>query len=359
MKPDDLNPVPMILLGAGASVEAGLPTSLELVKQVRILLLQSHSELIPAFDYFHERLSRVNEQLDIETVYSAVLQVQDAADKELSLFVERWQPQIKEWTVKTQGSYWNDTLLNRLAVAIKELVCRVLWLDLEDSLSKHRVDYLTPLIDWIKSIEAPVCISTLNFDNVIELGARIANLPIRNTVFELYDTQESNFLFPRPSTLDCPTQTEINHIHGYVECSLGHSDTSDGKPSAGGWPELVYSRPDNPYGSNPALAFGTQKLERMIPIVDLLNVFRHRLVQHNVLFVVGYSYRDTHINQCIFEWQNSSMDFRRIYTISPTADSLSVSMKSGGFPIRSKLLCMTAGEFYREIPKLSCEAFHY
>jgi len=54
---------------------------------------------------------------------------------------------------------------------------------------------------------------------------------------------------------------------------------------------------------NPALIFGQgNKLTVEGPFLELLNFFHRDLEKHDQLIIVGYSFRDPHINHYLFPW---------------------------------------------------------
>lgn len=55
----------------------------------------------------------------------------------------------------------------------------------------------------------------------------------------------------------------------------------------------------------PAVIFGGQnKLTAEWPFFDLFRIFQSELSQADRLTVVGYSFRDPHVNQCLSQWLN-------------------------------------------------------
>jgi hypothetical protein len=60
-------------------------------------------------------------------------------------------------------------------------------------------------------------------------------------------------------------------------------------------------------GFRPALIFGGRnKLTAEGPFLDLLRVFKQELSRCTVLTVIGYSFRDDHVNEYISQWLNES-----------------------------------------------------
>jgi hypothetical protein len=79
-------------------------------------------------------------------------------------------------------------------------------------------------------------------------------------------------------------------------------------------------------GQRLAVIFGGRnKLTAEGPFLDLLVKFKENLDSHSHLLVIGYSFRDEHINQCIVRWLGT--DVSRSITIvdqvgKSTADNL-------------------------------------
>ena len=48
------------------------------------------------------------------------------------------------------------------------------------------------------------------------------------------------------------------------------------------------------------------------PFLELLSKAREELDRHSMLLVIGYSFRDPHINQCIARWLQRDDGSRRV-----------------------------------------------
>ncbi len=71
--------------------------------------------------------------------------------------------------------------------------------------------------------------------------------------------------------------------------------------------------PCRAYYLPPAVLFGQHnKLTTNGPFLDLLRAFKDELSQSAILTVVGYSFRDEHINACIAQWLHSDEQRRLV-----------------------------------------------
>lgn len=143
-----------MLLGAGASIDAGLPGSLALTDRVVDHVLDSAT-----IDHDAKlALKAVMAPLaaarctDIETLFSAVEMLARIGEVEIAPLISGWK----------QGIDPSDaTVFNRLKHALLDAVVVELQVD------ESRVDYLEPLV------RLPcACIATLNYDLSVELAAK-------------------------------------------------------------------------------------------------------------------------------------------------------------------------------------------
>lgn len=150
-------------------------------------------------------------------------------------------------------------------------------------------------------------IATLNYDNSIELLAKSQSIPWTTGIDQW-------------STSGCLDFTEhkllLLKLHGSIDWTWGTTD----KPSNHLMLHKVIRRiePDEMKDRyEPAVIFGQRnKLTAEGPFLDLLIRFREQLSKASRLTVVGYSFRDMHINVYISQWLNSSQD-HAIRIISP------------------------------------------
>jgi hypothetical protein len=76
---------------------------------------------------------------------------------------------------------------------------------------------------------------------------------------------------------------------------------------------------------------GRNKLTAEGPFLDLLIKFRNVLSQHSHLIVLGYSFRDQHINRCIVRWFDGDSS-RRLTIVGRQGASATDSLFYRAYP---------------------------
>jgi hypothetical protein len=103
-------------------------------------------------------------------------------------------------------------------------------------------------------------------------------------------------------------------MHGSVDWTISHS----AKPKPGRMPSLAYEV-GGKKGSQPLIVFGEgPKVRYDGPFIDLLKNFNGQLRQADRLVIVGYSFRDDHVNDQIGQWLSSGPMTRHVIVIDPS-----------------------------------------
>jgi hypothetical protein len=195
-----------------------------------------------------------------------------------------------------QGLVYRD-IMNKMQTAL----CTV-----ADVTDVSRVEYLSPLVEHGRR-EAPLTIATLNYDTTIELLAKHREVPCTTGIEEWGSTGT----FPPP-----PDGIHLLKLHGSINWRVV-PQPSDGIPKLADSTIKVVERPSEP--GTPALVFGTRgKLRASGPFLDLLAQFRSALEGADNLVVVGYSFRDDHINQTLRKWVVGSSN-RTLTVVDPAS----------------------------------------
>jgi hypothetical protein len=186
----------------------------------------------------------------------------------------------------------------KLRSFLTDKLIELAWLNSSDNLA-----YLKPLIK--RGQLGTITIATLNYDNTIEMKALEESVPI--------DTGMRSWI-TTGSLASPPNGIELIKLHGSLDwvwrqpsvfdperpphkyiCQLEADEMRDRFKS-------VNSGAIHLDGS-PAIIFGGRnKLTAEGPFLDLLIQFRRRLLENNRLIVIGYSFRDNHINALIEFW---------------------------------------------------------
>jgi len=217
-------------------------------------------------------------------------------DRELSQLVDARRPQPGEGRIFHQTN-------ERMIAALKELV----WID-----KVTAIEYLGPLLNLLKQ-QKRLVISTLNYDNSIELLANSQGT-FYTTGIEHWSTTgdfdfagEGLFLLKLHGSIDWTWGKNVRSperlMPHSIICRISHEQMMKGQ-------------------ERPAVIFGQRnKLTAEGPFLDLLRTFRQELSRASELTVVGYSFRDPHINVFISQWLNASRNHTIRIVNGPNAEN--------------------------------------
>lgn len=384
MTADSRQPV-VILLGAGASKPAGLPTAVEMTRRVFDSLKDSDAlkerriyergihalavvigglQLKAAFE-LHDPFCKV----DIEQVIGAWHPVIEYVDRihPSELKYEELQNALKEFIIDARNegldvnphsvvwSLYNvlealaqqgtGAIFDEVLDAINKVLVKILWLPVE---AKTRVEYLSPLASAVQN-HSPLKVFTLNYDNAVERWA-ISRTVHLSRGFDRYYTEY----------LDFPDDCEIHlyKLHGSVDWHYTRHDPKTDKTVAYPWTTVGEHDPFSPFPPRdpPALVFGrANKLSTDGPFFDLLSEFSTNLNNTEHLVIIGYSFRDAHVNDVIGRWLNRGTE-RRITVFNGTSAD-KPSLRGTGFEEahssgRLQLDPLDASDAFGKVPEL-------
>lgn len=336
----------MFLLGAGASAEAGVP----LATQLTALLTERVNDdtddtfgrrfgsIVRALNFVlaallaHDARNGANPMVlpDIERVVSAVSLLSSRDDLEVAPFILNWDQSVDalelratpppafigrklasailrtrngkpdpdiggierviKSAVSSVTSQRRDDVFGELH---KELVYKLVR---ELELDPQLVDYLQPLVRSSHH-PAPPDIATLNYDLSVETAAAAAGIACSTGVDHWAET----------GLLEWPDSgVRLMKLHGSVDWGLDDN---------GRFTTDVPARANR----SAALIFGQrEKLRAPGPFLQLLETFRSSLYRHSALVVIGYSFRDSHVNELLHQWMTTGAA-RRIVLVDPYA----------------------------------------
>jgi hypothetical protein len=298
----------MLLLGAGASIEAGLANAYDMTKKMLEIIneraknysgdpatkieLEKQSEVL---NYVHDRLvadAKIRygnpkiDCVDFELLYNALLQLAEYGSPEIAPFVETWDPFIKGNI--TPERLWNIRL--RMRLTLEELAT------IRD---EKRVEYLKPVLNLLKK-QKRLVVATLNYDNAVELLAGDNSVP--------YDTGIKDWI--EKGAFDFSGDgIKLLKLHGSVYWR---------------WTEDITTYDLRmPHRQIRYIEHYTERLRMMVAVetpmviygqrnklttegifLDLLRQFDEELSNSALLTVIGYSFRDEHINFYIKKFLN-------------------------------------------------------
>lgn len=288
----------MLLLSAGASVEADVPDAKRMAKEI-IQNFNADARLRNEADV----LNFVNAQLvddarrrasdpsidgvDVEALYNAILLLFERDELEISTFVESWLPDLV--TIKNPDKIFGDIMF-RMERMLKALTL------IKD---EHKVAYLKPILNLARR-QKRLFVATLNYDNGIELLSRVNGIGC--------DTGIESWI--KTGSFDYPNNgIQLLKLHGSVywrwtkdaqtyEERLPHRRIRFKTHFDEKLPAMVLVE-------TPMVVFGQRnKLTTEGPFLDLLKQFDEQLQRTDILTVVGYSFRDPHIDFYISKFLN-------------------------------------------------------
>jgi hypothetical protein len=323
-----------ILLGAGASADADIPTAHALLNSVRAMRSPQTEHISRAIDTALGGLKFAKpwNVVDIEALYQALLGLSNRRSQFLAPFVGAWHESVllaervdraadaadamvqalvtdvrssmnspggvsafdlgafrdaTRHALATASGY-GDTF-HEAAMEVLRIVIRSCWIRDQEA---HRVEYLVPLIQRSKT--APVWIASLNYDNTIELAAKSCGIAVDLGI------QSGSIMGAR---FQPEAALTLAKLHG----SLDWAPTGEGNI------QIVEPRYIGMLA--PVMIFGAgNKLRISGPYLDMLFAFRSQLERSKQLHVCGYSFRDAHVNYLIYSWLER--DYSRRLTVA-------------------------------------------
>jgi len=292
-----------VLLGAGASKEADLPTAYEATSRIYDGLQEGKlqaSYVIHALRFQksrHQALRRFphltgiekegdaapldyDVPIDMEEFVEAVSMIAARRRLEVSAFVQEWDE-----TIEVFEKGWGSDTFDRFRQEITKKLSDLFLLRKADS---SRVLYLAPLLNR----EQGSCIFTLNYDNTVEICAQQIGAKI--------DLRIDAWNRDRQGT-SCTNAINLIKLHGSLDWMRAANGSIQTIPEEG-------FKEGNP---EPCIIFGRgNKLTAEGPFLDFLGLLKHELSVSGQVLIVGYSFRDDHINEHLKTWWNSGTRFR-------------------------------------------------
>lgn len=280
-----------VLLGAGASIEAGVPGAIALTPAIADylekrdgaddhlvkLLKETAAELVQV------ALSRglPASTVDVETLFSTVEMLSMGDSSPIAPFIAGWDTPA----VPRHPLTWNQTY-----AALGEAMLDALQHVLKPT---HTTHYLQPLLN-----HQPCQIATLNYDLCIEEAARTAGVQVTDGIEAWTGGFKWNW---EPAS----APVHLLKLHGSINWQP--VITTLGGPAGVGANILTHGSSLRGSGSAPlevpGLVFGAQgKLRADGPFLPMLMEFSRWMESTDRLVVVGYSFRDKHINRVLVDW---------------------------------------------------------
>ena len=292
----------MIFLGAGASVEAGVPVASAMTLQLdgyladwdELYTNDPKRRLTRLSRFVSKTLAKsatnLQKSVDVEQFFTAIRALSERKGSELGAFVTAWRPlvgQIEIDVPSNNGSNPYKEMLNSILLILIDMV----WIKEPTVEKPSRLGYLKPLIDLYRN-QGDLVIASLNYDNAIESLAKENGVPCATGL----STWSATGDIPSPSK-----DILLLKLHGSVDWGFRWNDAQDtDHPMRDQDFKQVTTAGEFRKGYEPMMIFGKgNKLTAQGPFLDLLKAFERELNASDRLTVAGYSFRDDHINEYI------------------------------------------------------------
>lgn len=293
---DDEECVTTVLMGAGASADAGVPLGARLADELAKELQGEDRRALRAWEYLQRSCGA-----NFEEVYRRAREIAGLD----SLGLLPWWSRAARHAQGARllaGHDWDAAemedpgCLTRLAAGL-----------LGKDLSNVDLSYLDPLMDVLQR-QGWLTVSTLNYDFVLDAwGDQHGCLQDDDP-----GSWRPGMVWPAPTS----GRLHVLKLHGSADWAwarrgpLGHRALD----------LPVVERPRrHSVGDDPAIVFGGgNKLRPGGPFLALLEAFSGALERANHLVIVGYSFLDVHVNVRIANWFDADPTNRSITVLSPS-----------------------------------------
>jgi hypothetical protein len=303
----------IILLGAGASVEAGIPDSNKMVHEIERLVSNDSDEwscfrdlyrYIRSAIFYADGLDGIfgdNVPFNIERLVNVLDELHKKERHALYPFVGAWNPKLLD----VAGNEFENVLKFRSAII---RILRNEWVALPE---KERASYYTGLLRFQKEYEHPLRVFSLNYDLCVE------NTCDREKVQMGFDERTWDWrLFDE--TPDDPAPLILYKLHGSVDWYFDKDD------------RVTYSdSPSTIKDEEIALIFGTSyKLQYVDPFLFLAYELRRwTLDAARVIICIGYGFNDDHINGILQQSLRQDRERKLLAVIGPNNESSTIDKK--------------------------------
>ena len=298
----------LILLGAGASIEAGIPDSASMVREIELgvgLTASPWVDYRPLYHYIRSSIyfadgldglfgDRVS--FNIERLVNALDELRKKEKHPLYPFVGAWNPKLLE----VAGRDFDQVRSFRTEI-VKTL--RETWVALEKS---EEAAYYGGLTRFQQELEYPLRVFSLSYDLCVEKVCGDTNVQ-RGFDSRRWDWRLFN------ETSDDTASILLYKLHGSIDWRIENG-------------RVTYSdAPSSILEDDLALIFGsTYKLQYVDPFLFLAYELRRwTLDEARVIVAIGYGFGDEHINGILQQSLRESSDRRLLAVVAPGTNEAS------------------------------------
>ena len=276
----------LVLLGAGASVDAGIPHSAKMVEFIQDSLEKDWKKYKGLYDYVRSAIyyadgimGTYDVAYNIERLVVSLDELSRREEHPLYPFIGAWNPRLTQVAgpaFETVGEFRNE-ILEKL---------RREWIEIPNY---DRASYYSGLIRFQKELNYPLRVFSLNYDLCVERAYQAEYQEYPERGFEKSEVRWwTHQLLEEGSPAD--KNLYLYKLHGSIDWNR--------EPNTG---KLTYSDSSSTIKvEEAALIFGTAyKLQYVDPFLFLVYQLRRWSLEARLILVVGYGFGDEHINSIL------------------------------------------------------------
>jgi hypothetical protein len=271
------------LLGAGASYDAGIPVSSQMVQEVEKLILADKKWMSYKDLYYCIKSAIINaagiignfssDIVNIETIVNTMDELIKSNHHPLYPFVGSWIPRLNEVT---------DNKFQKIT-ELRDLIVSELNSDWTRYKQRDNIEYYKKFDDFQREYNFKLNIFSLNYDLCLEGAIGKEKIQRGFTKNHIWDWKTFD------AGTDDVTPIWLYKLHGSIDWQKNDNDEVE---------ETTGNIPLN----KSAIIFGTSyKLQYIDPFLYLVNEFRKKTLDKKtkIIICIGYSFNDEHINSIL------------------------------------------------------------
>jgi hypothetical protein len=281
----------ILLLGAGASCDAGIATSPMMIQKIERLLEQRdwnqfrelYHQIKSAIHYAAGIKGKFNSDVpyNIETLVNTLYELERNEDHPIYPFVAAWNSRL----LAHAGPNFEKvrTFREKILDALKE------WVQLENT---AKADYYTGLKQLQQSLQFPLKVFSLNYDLCVErLSSDLCNVETGfGGVGDSYPWEWKRFDETNPEAE--PPELFLYKMHGSINWKRDQS---------GNLICVNYSGSNIPPDQMQVIFGRDFKLEAADPYLFYAFEFRRCSLEARAILIIGYGFGDEHINKMLIQ----------------------------------------------------------
>jgi hypothetical protein len=308
----------LVLLGAGASVDAGIPSSADMVRRIEAALEKEWSEYKDLYNYVRSAIfyaegirGRYTNDVpyNIERLVNSLDELDRREDHPLYPFVGAWNPRL----LQVAGSKFEHVQPFRHQLLEK---LRRDWLEIRNY---EQASYFEGLIRFQKELNYPLRVFTLNYDLCVEKVYQKCYQEFPERGFDKQTRLWSHELLEDASPAD--KALSLYKLHGSIDWV---KDNDSGR--------LTFSdSTTNIPVDDGQIIFGLiYKLQYVDPFLFLMYKLRQLSLEAKLILVIGYGFADVHINGILRQALRGSPE-KRLLAVTWTGGAESAEEKQDAF----------------------------